>query len=72
MVERTLSMAFKDAVGKKHSVSIRDIKEDVEDSKVIAIMEAIVTDKLIKTESGELVEKVAAQIVNREVTKVTI
>lgn len=72
MIERTLSMAFKDVTGKKCSISIKDIKEDVEDAKVTEIMDAIVTNKLVKTEAGELVEKVAAQIVNREVTKVTI
>lgn len=49
-----------------------DMKEDVEDADIIAVMDSIVDNKLVKTESSDLVEKVAAQIVNREVTKVNI
>lgn len=72
MIERTLSVSFKDVLGKKHSVSLKDVKEDAAEADILAVMDSIVTNKLVKTENGDLVEKVSAQIVNREVNKITI
>ena len=71
-MERTLSMSFKDIAGKKHSISIRDIKEDVLDVDVLAIMNNIIDKKVIKTAYGDLVEKTSAEVVTKEVDKLMI
>ena len=71
-MERTLSMSFKDIAGKKHNISMRDIKEDVLDVDVLAIMNNIIDKKVIKTAYGDLVERTSAEVVTKEVDKLMI
>ena len=70
MIARTASMSFKDISGKKRTLSVKDIKENVDNSAVVALMDTIINKKLIKTEAGDLVEKQAAQIVVKNTTEV--
>ena len=70
MIARTASMSFKDISGKKLTVSVKDIKENVNDVAVVALMDTIINKKLIKTAAGDLVEKQAAQIVVKDTTEV--
>ena len=70
MIARTASMSFKDVAGKKHTLSVRDIKENVDNAAVVGLMDTIITKKLIKTEAGDLIEKQAAQIVVKDTTEV--
>ena len=72
MITRTASMSFKDVSGKKLTVSVKDIKETIDNSSVIALMDTIINKKLIKTEAGDLVQKQAAQIVVKNTTEVEI
>ena len=72
MIQRTASMSFKDAGGKKLTLSIKDIKEDVEDLSVVSLMDTIINRKLIKTENGDLVEKQAAQVVVKDTKEITL
>ena len=72
MIQRTASMSFKDAGGKKLTLSIKDVKEDVEDLSVVALMDTIINKRLIKTEAGDLVEKQSAQIVIKETTEIEL
>ena len=72
MIQRTASMSFKDSAGKKYTVSIKDIKEDVEDVAVVSLMDTIINNNLIKTENGDLVEKQAAQVVVKDTTEITL
>ena len=72
MIQRTASMSFKDAGGKKLTLSIKDVKEEVEDLKVIALMDTIINKKLIKTENGDLIEKKSAQVVVKDTTEIEL
>ena len=72
MITRTASMSFTDVSGKKLTLSVKDIKENVDNSAVIALMDTIINKKLIKTEAGDLVQKQAAQIVVKDTTEVEI
>ena len=72
MIARTASMSFKDVSGKKLTVSVKDIKENVDNSAVVALMDTIINKKLIKTAAGDLVEKQAAQIVVKDTTEVKL
>ena len=70
MIARTASMSFKDISGKKLTLSVKDIKENVDNSAVVALMDTIINKKLIKTEAGDLVQKQADQIVVKNTTEV--
>lgn len=70
MIQRTASMSFKDVAGKKLTLSVRDIKENIDNLSVVALMDTIINKRLIKTEAGDLVEKKAAQLVVKETTEV--
>ena len=72
MIQRTTSMSFKYAGGKKCTLSIKDVKEEVEDAAVISLMDTIINNKLVKTEAGDLVEKQSAQIVVKETTEIEL
>lgn len=72
MIERTLVMEFKDVLGKKLTISIKDIKEDLADADILALKDGILASNAFKTENGDLVEKVSANIVTRETTEVAI
>ena len=72
MIQRTASMSFKDEAGKKYTVSIKDIKEGVEDVAVVSLMDTIINNNLIKTENGDLVEKQAAQVVVKDTTEIEL
>lgn len=72
MIERTLAMSFKDIAGKKYSISIKDIKEEILETEVLAIMNNIIEKKIVKTAYGDLVEKESAQVVTKETDKFTL
>ena len=70
MIQRNASMAFKDVAGKKHTLLVKDIKGNVDNSSIISLMNTVINNKLIKTEAGDLVVKLWAQIVVKDTTEV--
>lgn len=70
MIQRTASMSFKDIAGKKHTLSVRDVKENIDNLSVVSLMDTIIDKKLIKTKAGDLLEKQAAEVVVKETTEV--
>ena len=72
MIERSLSMAFKNSSGKKSTLSIKDVKETVEDTVVIALMDLIIGNNLIKNDGVFLSEKVSAQVVTKDTETITL
>jgi len=72
LIERTLVMEFKDAFGKKHSLSVKDVKEDLNEAEISALMDEILSSGLIQTENGALVEKVSANVITKETTELAI
>lgn len=72
MIQRTVAMSFKDVSGKKINLSVRDAKESVADADILALMDNVINNKLIKSEAGDLTEKVSAQVVTKETNKITI
>ncbi|KLE15685.1 hypothetical protein AAT22_10225 [Clostridium sp. C8] len=51
---------------KKHSLNI------ILDADISALMDSVLTNKLIKTEAGDLVEMVEAKVINKETTTVAL
>ena len=72
MIEKTLSMSFKNTAGKKSTLSIKDIKEDVLDEDVASLMDLIIDNNLIKNNGVFLSEKVSAQIVTKDTETVNL
>ncbi len=70
MIQRTASMSFKDVAGNKNTLSVKDIKENVDNAAITALMDTVINKKLIKGKSGNLVEKQGAQIVVKDITEV--
>ena len=64
-------MSFKDILEKKLNLSVRDVKEAVADLDILALMNNMITNKLIKSGAGDLTEKVSAQVVTKKTNKVT-
>ncbi|MDU5107852.1 DUF2922 domain-containing protein [Clostridium sp.] len=69
MIQRTASMSFKDEAGNKHTLAVRDIKENVDNAAIVNIMDAVIDKKLIRTKSGDLTEKQGAKIVVKDTTE---
>lgn len=72
MIEKTLSMSFKNTAGKKSTLSIKDIKEEILDEDVASLMDLIIDNNLIKNNGVFLSEKVSAQIVTKHTETVTL
>ena len=72
MIEKTLSMSFKNTTGKKSTLSIKDIKEEILDEDVASLMDLIIDNNLIKNNGVFLSEKVSAQIVTKDTETVTL
>ena len=72
MIEKTLSMSFKNTAGKKSTLSIKDIKEEILDEDVASLMDLIIDNNLIKNNDVFLSEKVSAQIVTKDTETVTL
>ena len=72
MIEKTLSMSFKNTAGKKSTLSIKDIKEEILDEDVASLMDLIIDNNLIKNNGVFLSEKVSAQIVTKDTETVTL
>jgi transcriptional regulator CtsR len=72
MIERSAKMTFKDVSGKKVNLIVKDVKENVLDADISALMDSVLTNKLIKTEAGDLMEMVEAKVITKETTTVAL
>ena len=61
-------MSFANELDKKFTVTVKDIKENVEESTINSIMEYIIENDVFMTSGGSLVSKVSANIISKEVT----
>lgn len=68
MIEKSLVMSFANELDKKFTITVKDIKENVEESTINSIMEYIISNNIFTTSGGSLVSKVSANIISKEVT----
>lgn len=68
-MEHSLQMVFIAESGEKATITISEVKSDLTNSDVVALMDAIITNNIFQTKKGELISKYSAQVVQREVTK---
>ena len=68
-MEYILSMTFNTAGGKKATISISNVKQDITEEQAVALMDTILAKNVFTTDSGDFVSKESAKLTERKVTK---
>lgn len=68
-MEYTLSMVFGTEFGLKTTLSISNVKQDITNTEVDALMNTIIDNDVFKVASGALISKVSAQLTSKKVDK---
>ncbi|MGJ0909494.1 DUF2922 domain-containing protein [Clostridium botulinum] len=66
---QTIRLIFKAEEGEKVSMNINAVKEDVKKEEIEKTMDTIIAKNIFMTKHGDLIEKVGAQVIQRNVTK---
>ncbi len=69
MADKTLIMTFINQEGKKASLRLNGVKEDLTEEQISSAMDIIVTNNLFLSSGGELKAKDSAQIVEKNIAK---
>ncbi len=69
---KVLRMIFADPEGSKLTMTVDNPKEDLTDANVVAAMDTIIAQGAVRTKSVAVQTKVDAEIVNTQVSKVTL
>jgi len=72
MANKNLVMSFMNEEGKKASVTLNGVREDVTDAEVSTVMDTIVGKNIFQSSGGDLKVKDSAQLVERTVGKLTV
>lgn len=72
MVQNTVIMRFKDEIGKTQSITVRDVEDNVSDTKIKTIMNSIVNTGAIVGAGGAYVQLLDAEKVVKDTTKVSL
>lgn len=68
-MEYILSMTFNTAGGKKATISISNVKQDITKEQAVSLMDTILAKNVFTTDSGDFVSKESAKLTERKVTK---
>ncbi len=71
-MEKRLDMMFVKSDGKKVTVKVNNLKDDVDDSAIDALMDYIVSKDLFKFSGESIVKKESAEIVTTQTENVHI
>lgn len=71
-MDYTLTMTFLTESGKKNNITITDVKENISKDEAIALMDTIISSNVFENSNGALVDKYAAQVSQKAVTKFEI
>lgn len=63
-----LRMVFLDATDKSRAINVQDPDPEITSMEVEAVMDSVISRNVFDTAGGDLVSKVKAEIVEREVT----
>ena len=63
-----LRMVFLDATDKSRAINVQDPDPEITSMEVEAVMDSVISRNVFDTAGGNLVSKVKAEIVEREVT----
>lgn len=68
-MEYILSMTFNTAGGKKATISISNVKQNITKEQAVALMDTILAKNVFTTDSGDFASKESAKLTERKVTK---
>ena len=72
MKRAKLEMEFKNAEGKKFSLSIDEPREDVTEEEIGATMDQVIAKNIFHTTGGDVVTRVGARIITTTVAELEI
>lgn len=72
MAEKYLLMTFKDESGKKVSISLKGIKDDLTQEQINATMDLLIANDVFYSSGGSYVSKVKAEIITKQVDTIPI
>jgi len=65
---KVLRLIFKDQQDKSRAINVQDPDSEITSMEVEAVMDSVISRNVFTTAGGDLVSKVKAEIVEREVT----
>lgn len=71
-MSKTLVMTFLTQEGKTVSLSVKDPKDNLTKEQINAAMDTIITSNILFTDSGDLIKKDSANIVDRNVNEIAL
>lgn len=69
---KTLQMVFLNQLGKNATINIPEVKDDVTEAEIKALMELIISKNIFDTTGGNLVALMEANLVSRDVQEITV
>lgn len=72
MIERSLVISFKNELGKKVNLTVKDVRDDLTNTDVNDLMDLIIEKDVFVTSGGTLVEKIEAEVVTKESTEMEL
>ena len=72
MIDRILVMVFKNELGKKVNLTIREVRDDLTNTEVNDLMDLIIEKDVFITSGGALSEKVKAEVITKEITEMEL
>ena len=69
-MEYSLTLTFLTTSGQKSSLTIENIKTNLTDPEIAALMNTIIEKNIFLTTNGSYTEKVQAQVTQKQVTKI--
>lgn len=67
-MEYILTLTFMTKAGKKNSLTISGVKEDITSEQANALMDNIIANDIFETNNGAYVSKVEAKLTQRKIT----
>ncbi len=72
MIDRILVMGFKNELGKRVNLTIREVRDDLTNTEVNDLMDLIIEKDVFITSGGALSEKVKAEVITKEITEMEL
>lgn len=72
MIQKSLVMSFKNELEKKVNITVKDAKEELDNTAVNDLMDLIISKSVFETSGGALVEKLGAEVITKETTDIEI
>lgn len=71
-MDRTLQMVFQNQVGKNVSINIAQVKDELTDEEVRALMQLIISKNIFETSGGDLITIMSASVVAKDIEEFNV